>query len=169
MATDQTRARTRSLAPCPRATATSCWQTAWTSDCDSNTGSGQEPGASSSAAPRCDRGDLIPADGVFDGSKPQRRVGIYDGDDDELDSDCEYHRDFQPYEPPATENLADFYTARAPATNDPERGERHTRMIINLGDSSPEVEHDDSTQVQAEAEVDETEHEAAIAQVAVML
>ena len=38
-------------------------------------------------------------------------------------------------------------------------------MIINLGDSSPEVEHDDNTQVQAEPE-SETEHEAAIAYVA---
>ena len=63
-------------------------------DCNSNKASDQEPGASSSAAPRCNHGDPIPADGVFDGSKPQRYIGIYDGDDD-LDSD--YEASFLPH------------------------------------------------------------------------
>ena len=104
--------------------------------------------------PRSNYGDLVPANGVYDGSLPQRRIGIYDGDD-EPDGDYEPHHDFQPYDLPATENPADFCTASAPAPSESEPDERYapTAMIINLGDSSSEVEIDENTQVQAEAEV----------------
>ena len=87
--------------------------------CDSDTGSDSEPDAStSSAMPKSNYGDIVPADEVYDDDVPQRRSGIYDGDD-EPDGDCELHRDFEPYAPPATEIPADFCTASAPAPDEP--------------------------------------------------
>ena len=96
-------------------------------DCDSSKASDQEPGASSNTAPRCNRGNPIP-------------IGVYNGDDDDSDGDYEYHHDPQPYDLPATENSADSCTKPAPTANQPYPEDKHrvqTRMIINLGDSSP--------------------------------
>ena len=99
--------------------------------CDSDTGSDSEPGASSSAMPMSNYGNIVPADGVYDGDMPQRRIGIYDGDD-------EPDGDYEPYYPPATDNPANFWTVHAPVPDKPDLDERATQTAtIDLGRREP--------------------------------